>query len=429
MLVYSICYAASYGLAWIGQYYLSGGTLLVAAGYLYYKDYHKSGNLVHLRGLFCAFWTGGQAMACLKLSNLQSSWSLRTWACFYVALSGFWWAYELADNRYGGSYGRRRQARRNFVRPLFRCMQAVTAVSVGAFVFEAATLRYIPLFVKGVPHAYSEFHLTGVHYFTVSCVLVPSLAVLFFLEGGSRRLYRNVLAALMTLLSLAIPLLCVSRFQLIFAVLLACFTFGAYYRRMSPWVIPVLFVALLPFYILLTIARSHDVAYLNGIFEMKNSRLPIFISQPYIYIANNYENFDCLVKALPGHTFGIRMLFPVWALTGLKFVFPYLISFPLYVTKEELTTVTLFYDAYYDFGILGVGLLACLLGLAAFWLVNALKNDRNRNPMVYVLYGQFGVYMLLSFFTTWFSNPTTWFYLIVTGAMAWYCGKDRGKGW
>jgi oligosaccharide repeat unit polymerase len=132
-----------------------------------------------------------------------------------------------------------------------------------------------------VPHAYSEFHLSGVHYFTVSCVLVPSLAVLFFLEGGSRRRYRNVMAVLMTIISLAIPILCVSRFQLIFAVLLACFTFGAYYRRMSPWVIPALFLAVLPFYVILTIARSHDVAYLNGIFEMKNSGMPIF---PAIYL-------------------------------------------------------------------------------------------------------------------------------------------------
>ena len=29
-------------------------------------------------------------------------------------------------------------------------------------------------------------------------------------------------------------------------------------------------------------------------------------------------------------------------------------DWPIYVNKEELTTVTLFYDAYYDFGIAGV---------------------------------------------------------------------------
>ena len=101
MLVYSFCYAASYGFARFGWYYLSGGALLAAAGYLYYYDYYRSGNLVHLRGLFCAFWTGGQALACLKLSNLQSDWNLVTWICFYLALTGFWAAYEAVDRLFG----------------------------------------------------------------------------------------------------------------------------------------------------------------------------------------------------------------------------------------------------------------------------------------------------------------------------------------
>ena len=426
MLVYSFCYAASYGFARFGWYYLSGGALLAAAGYLYYYDYHRSGNLVHLRGLFCAFWTGGQALACLKLSNLQSDWNLVTWICFYLALAGFWMTYEAVHRLFGenDSYGRRnnRRRRKNLVRPVYRCMQALTIVSVTAFLFEALSLGYVPLFVRGVPHAYSEFHITGVHYFTVSCVLVPSLAVLFFLEGGSRRSLRNGMAVAMTIVSLAIPILCVSRFQLIFSVVVACFTFGAYQRNMNPLVLPAIVVLLIPFYVLLTVARSHDVAYLNGIFEMKNSRMPIFISQPYIYIANNYENFDCLVEALPGHTFGVRMMFPVWALTGLKFVFPWLISFPLYVTKTELTTVTLFYDAFYDFGVVGVLLFACILGAAACILVS--KQKKKKNPMGYLLYSQFAVYMVLSFFTTWFSNPTTWFYLAVTAMMALYCSRE-----
>ena len=99
---------------------------------------------------------------------------------------------------------------------------------------------------------------------------------------------------------------------------------------------------MVPLYVMLTIARSHDVTYLNGIFEMKNSSTPIFITQPYMYIANNYENFNCLVEQLPAHSLGLKMLFPVWALTGLKFLIPSLVNFPIYVDKVELTTVTLF---------------------------------------------------------------------------------------
>ena len=222
-------------------------------------------------------------------------------------------------------------------------------------------------------------------------------------------------------LKLLIPVLCVSRFQLIFAVILAVLTFMIVsgYRK-----IRYLFMAaagLVPLYVILTIARSHDVTYLNGIFEMKNAATPIFITQPYMYIANNYDNFDCMVRAMASgysHSFGLKMLFPLWALTGLKFLVPSLTAFPLFTTKEELTTVTLFYDAYYDFGILGVVLLGCVLGLLAWYLTDMVKHIRN--PIGYLLYAQIAVYFGLSFFTTWFSNPTTWFYLAVTGAAAVY---------
>ena len=167
---------------------------------------------------------------------------------------------------------------------------------------------------------------------------------------------------------------------MILAVGMAVFTYISMTGSFSLIYVGVLLVALIPAYVALTVLRSHSVEYLNGIFEMKNSRMPIFITQPYMYIANNYDNFDCLVEALAAghsHSFGLRMLFPLWALTGLKFLFPQLTAFELFTTKEELTTVTLFYDAYYDFGLIGVVLLACALGALAFYLTDMVKHIRN----------------------------------------------------
>lgn len=424
MIVYLLCYAASFLFARSEHYYLSGAALILAAGYLYVTDYRRSGNPLHLRGLFSAFWVGGEGIACLKLSKLQADWELKTWLCFLLGYLCFYLVFEILSRQIEEPWGIERRRRWEMSpKPLYHCIIGLTFVSLAAFIFEAAVLGYIPLLVRGVPHAYSEFHVTGVHYLTVSCVLVPSLTVLYVMLGGSRYRLRNVLVGVMTVISLAIPLLCVSRFQLIFAVMLALFTYGAYRRKVEPVYVLGLIVVMIPLYLLLTVARSHDVEYLNSIFEMKNQNMPIFISQPYIYIANNYENFNCLVEALPAHTFGIRMMFPLWALTGLKFLFPYLTSFPIYVNKAELTTVTLFYDSYYDFGVIGVVLFGCLLGFVAWLLVRQL--GKMRNPVGYLLYAQFAAYMVLSFFTTWFSNPTTWFYLLVTGVAAWYCGRYR----
>jgi oligosaccharide repeat unit polymerase len=201
-------------------------------------------------------------------------------------------------------------------------------------------------------------------------------------------------------------------------MLLAAITFISLQKSFHPLWIVGLVVVMIPVYLILTVARSHDVTYLNSIFSMKYEKMPIFITQPYMYIANNYDNFNCMVEVLPGHSYGIKGLFPLWALTGLKFFFPQLVAWPIYVNKKELTTLTMFYDAYYDFGVIGVLVFACILAIVAYFLVVKLREMRN--PLGYLLYAQIAIYLMLSFFTTWFSNTTTWFYLILTGLMALY---------
>ena len=85
MLVYLICCIVSFILAWQHIYVLSGLVLLGAALWLYIKDYMRTGNLIHLRGLFCLFFVGGQGISCFKLSRLQTDWALMTWISLFLA--------------------------------------------------------------------------------------------------------------------------------------------------------------------------------------------------------------------------------------------------------------------------------------------------------------------------------------------------------
>lgn len=418
MFVYMILYGAGMLFASSAHYYMSGFSLILAACYLYFQDYRKSRNLLHLRGLFCAFWVGGQGISCLKLSRLQKEWSLETWACFFVALAAFWSVYELTEKKLANRKCANEKADSGYGLGLFTAILLLTGVCAASFALEAYVLGYIPFLVRGVPHAYSYFHISGVHYFTVSCVLVPSMTAVLFVTEKNLSLGKKITAGIATLIAFLIPVLCVSRFQLIFAMILAVLTFMQVSGLKKIRYLFMAVGALIPLYVILTIARSHDITYLNGIFEMKNGNTPIFITQPYMYIANNYDNFNCLVEQLPAHTYGIKGLFPLWALTGLKFLKPELAAFPLYTTKEELTTVTLFYDAYYDFGITGVFVFSAFLGIFAAWLSKRVESKGN--PFWKVFYGQAALYFMLSFFTTWYSNPTTWFYFAATGAASVY---------
>ena len=420
-----ISYCASYVLAFtasrLGYVYLAGIVLMLEALMLYMMNFKRSGNLTDLRGLFSLSWVGGEGIACLQLSRLQSDWETLTWICFFLAYFCFISGYDIVAKKLGKQTRERggieknpRQARRILI-----CVILLGAGSIFCFLLEAVVLGFIPLF-SPEPHAYSYFHISGVHYFTVSCILIPALSVLYVRLTEKWTAFSLAVLLAGNLTAVGIPVLCVSRFQLLFAVGFAAVVYLMLYRHVTWKMIVTAFIILIPVYVLLTVARRHDITYLNGIFEMKYERMPIFITQPYIYVANNYENFNCMVAQLPEFSMGLRMLFPVFALTGLKFVFPQVTAFPLYTTKEELTTVTLFYDAYYDFGFAGIILLAFVLGCMAAWMARWVENSRN--PAAYLFYGQIAIYLGLSFFTTWFSNPTTWFWLAATFAMYVFSG-------
>lgn len=448
---YGVSYILAFTASTLGAVYLAGIVLMLEALFLYFMNYRRSGNLVDLRGLFSLSWIGGEGIACLQLSRLQSDWEIVTWVCFFLAYFFFMLGYDFSCRKQVVKKGKQEDSaveatetlhkigdmidqgpakaedsmkQEGQAKKVLACIMILGAGSLFCFLLEAFVLGFIPLF-SPEPHAYSYFHISGVHYFTVSCILIPALSVLYvrLKEGWST--LSIVVLAVGNLLAVGIPILCVSRFQLLFAVGFAAVVYLMLYQHVTWKMIVTAVVVLIPVYVLLTVARRHNIAYLNGIFEMKYSKMPIFVTQPYIYVANNYENFNCMVLQLPEFAMGLRMLFPVFALTGLKFVFPQVAAFPIYTTKEELTTVTLFYDAYYDFGVVGVVLLATLLGCLAALLAKWV--EKSRNPVVYLFYGQIAIYLGLSFFTTWFSNPTTWFWLALTSVMYLFIGYERGK--
>ena len=426
-LSFIFCFTVTRLIAGSGHPYLAGGVLMFEGIFLYVLNYRRTSSLVDIRGLFSLSWVSGIGLACLKLSSLQREWENMTWLCFFCAYFFFMIGNDFmkklrpdfAEKRTEEKAVERNERKASRI---MICILVLGGVSVGCFLLEAVIVGFIPLF-SPEPHAYSYFHVSGVHYFTISCILIPALTVLYtkVVEHWQNR---NVIFSIVgNVIAVAIPILCVSRFQLLFAVGFAAVTYLMLYRKITWKMIVGAIVVLIPVYVLLTVARRHDVAYLNGIFEMKNRNTPIFVTQPYMYVVNNFENFNCLVSELTSHTYGLKMLFPVFALTGLKFVVPELVSFPLYITKKELTTLTMFYDAYYDFGLIGVIVFAAVLGVLAAVITGKLKPGKN--PASYLFYGQIAIYFGLSFFTTWFSNPTTWFWLGITLVMYLFIGFER----
>lgn len=436
--------AASMGISKTGQHIASGLLLLMGAVFLYIYFFRNTGSLVNFKGLLVAFFMGGEGIAAFQLSHLQTEWSGVTWLCFMLFMLAFLLGYDgkefLDAKRYGGeklSRVHNSSANDKAVTVegrLLKAIAAVALVSFAAFLLEVCILGYVPLFSKDT-HAYNYFHVSGVHYFTVTCMMVHALTLIHWMVrrkrgGGKLEKKQMALLAVSNGLALSIAILCISKFQFLLTVALPLLIYLMMKKdiRLKRILavgggICVLGAAVMVFMIM---RRNYAPGYLNGIFEMKDPSLPMFIQYPYMYIANNYANFNCLVQQMTGHTFGLRMAFPVFALTGLKFLSPFRewLSLPVYLTKTELNTLTIIYDAYYDFGVPGVFLLGAVLGAVCAFLARKMREDGN--PVIYLFGGQMAMYLVLSFFSTWFSLPTTWFWLAVTVVLYWYVGGTMG---
>ncbi len=445
--IYTAAYVMSFVLGEAGLSAPSGLCLIFAAAFLYLSEYRRTASLLNLRGLLALGLLGGEGIARFQLSRLSTDWTLETWLSFYLFYLIFDLSAQLADHTgairsaRSGDDADRSASCSGVPDPLASTaslkvrevgvVRGRTAVGEGAgpdlrffryailgllctswaaFLFEARRLGFVPLFTVDTPHAYSYFHVKGVHYFTTLAVLTPAVSMLYLAARRKHGLRADVLALLGLLLPIILTILMVSRFQFMISVILAVFVALLSGRRYKLWQLLLLLALMIAAYVFITIERAHSVEYLNGIFEMKDPSTPIFITQPYMYIANNYDNFNVMTRELTVHAHGLRMLYPFVTLSGIKFFVPSLAQgFPLFVTKEELTTVTMLYDAWYDFGLSGIAVFALVLGLVSGRVTRTCRKDQN--PFSVLLYAQLAFYYLVSFFTTWFSNPATWFYL------------------
>lgn len=431
LCLYTVFYGMAYLLKGRGYAVLSFFCFSCLAIYLFLRERKREKSTLTLTGLYALGLLFGEGVATLQLSKLSSPWTVNTWLSFYLSYFLFFVFYHgkilfypifsffisrrqkekhqiavkvVIENKFEQNY---REGK--FLR---LCVILLLFISYISFIIEAVSLSFIPLFTEHTPHAYSAFHLKGLHYFTTLFVLVPMLLPFLYQKEGKISLF----SGLSFFLALILPILLVSRFQLLFSLFL--FVFSALYQglRIRKSYMLLLFGFLLMAYIFLTIERAHSVSYLMGIFEMKNDNLPIFLVQPYMYIANNYENFNLLTKNIEEHSHGFRMAYPFLTLSGAKFFFNFPLAYPVFLTKEELSTLGILYDAYYDFGILGVMGFSSIMGLLSHGIKELAQKEKN--PFGGVLYIQFAFYFLFAFFTTWFSNASSIFYFSITLVLA-----------
>lgn len=422
LLIYTIIYALGTILYYLKLNVIASGLIVSLAIFLYVKEVKSNHRIINVKGIFALGFLGGYGISLLKLSKLSSDYSLLTVLVIYITYFSLYLGSFFAKNqkeRFVDGIDKRINVSTIDNNKLTIINLVLIAVTFLSFVIEAMTLKFIPVFTKDTPHAYSTFHVHMIHYVTTLYIFIPSIAISNYLSLKNKKNVVFIIISFFYVLILSTLML--SRGQLIMSVILSVFTLVihkgvpklktvAFYKKMIALIIIVILFLLCVF---ITIHRAHDVEYLNGIFEMKNKNLPIYVSQPYMYVAHNYENLNYMIENLTHHTFGRLSFTPLFTLTFAKNLFPFTIGAPPLLIKEELSTKTFIYDAYQDFGIVGVLILMIFVGYIGEILENYVydcieKKSYYRNNYIVILLALFSYYMLFSFLQSYMSLTDTW---------------------
>lgn len=430
-----LCRFVPDGLRWITS------ILLILAAFGSYLFYARLGQcLVDLRALLSLSWLFGLGLANLRLSNLHEPWTDTSIISFFGFYALTLFAYEACmllpkkkENEVPDA-----AAKSRVTKALYTLILVTSGISFLCFCAEVVKLRYIPLFAT-FTHAYNYFHVTGLHYFTFSSMFTHALTVLFlmFAKKEERPKKRMRLILIANILSLLIPILCVSKLQFLLVffypvmILLLKLRFKKFsdlpLKRIGIAALVIAVVLLLAGFVF-TVRRNYPEGYLQEIFDMKDPETPEIAQLLYMYVSNNYANFNHMTLTLTEHAHGLRSAFPIVALTGMKFVVPELIPPDTILVKKELSTLSVIYDAYFDFGLIGVICFSVLFGALLAGITRLNERKQRQNPITLLMCAELALYAGLSFFDTWFSNPTSWFWFAITILMYIYVEYQRRRG-
>lgn len=441
LFIYTILYFISMMLYCLKQGIIASVIMVSLAIFLYVAEVRISKRAINVRGLFALGFIGGFGISLLKLSKLSQEYSMTTFLAVFISYFTLYLG-VFFENK-SGNVQKSKKVKLEKSNSVFISQEILLIVlfivTFLSFVVEVVLLRFIPLFTLNTPHAYSTFHVFMIHYITTFYSFIPCFAICnYFVEPERKQ--SKVFIVLSFIYVIIMALLMVSRSQLILSIVLSLFIVIIYktqsikkfsFNKKNVMVTISLVLLFSVLYLVISVNRAHDIEYLNGIFEMKNEKTPIFITQPYMYIAHNFENLNYMIDNIFRFSFGRRILYPFFTLTFVKKFFPIVVDAPYYIIKEELSTVTMIYDFYYDFGLVGVAVFCFLIGYIGKKLENKAysifdEDAAFKNNYILILLSLYCYFMLFSFFQTYFSLTDTWVYIIALSLIIVLFNMNKG---
>lgn len=424
LIISAAAYAGIIILYYINHMIGSAG-LFVLSGFLFLSFYQYYDFFLNIYGLFGFVWNFTLGLSALQLHANQTDWKLETWVLFSMAYLCFLTGAE-AEAVFTLKHGRSDPDPQKQIpdRKRFFCLIAVAFVlSSGALVFTTLVRGGLPLFSEYMS-AYHDFGISGIQYLVKGSSLLIPLILIYHHYYGKFSSEEIVLFSISSLYSLLVPLLTVSR-QLAFSLLvfsgstylILAFSGNHPRGKKKHLMIELLTAAIVlsgsaAGWVVIGNYRNQSQDYLNSVLNIDEMpRLQQKAMVAYMYVACDYDNFNLNVGEITQHTYGEKVFFPLFALSGLKFVIPSVNHDPaeeLYLITPTYTTFSLLMEPYQDFGFVGVLIYLFAIG----YFCSACERKRRMNPSTLILRTLIRYCLIFSFFYNGFSSVDIWFYMI-----------------
>lgn len=390
--------------------------------------FFKKGTDIFAPGrIFMLVWSLVIGLAELKLSGYQIEWKLYSWFVLSVSifslLLGIFVVYVINVNKKIISVNSIRTILTNVKinnNRLYLILLFVFFSYLISYMVIYAILGFIPLLTRQPNVTRTQWSVFGFGLIIHLAPTVVYLVVLYFLSTKSQ-FGKKIFAALIFIITLFTFFLLVQRFSLVISIILIMIFlyYGTY--KFNPKNVLIIFLLLVGFMYGISTIRvsSLFIDYLYYSAQMKFSPQLAFLTEPYMYLVMNLENFANSVYHLDKFSYGYFSFDFILALSGLKHwisEYTYFEQFP-HIINADYNTYSMFFIYYRDFGLFGVLLIPFILGAVVSTLYYKMRNNPNINSIS--LYGMFLFVLMFSFFIPMLS----WLHFVLNLSVIYLCTK------
>jgi len=392
---------------------------VAAAGYFLTVLFLYDRNWLDLRAVFAAVWLFSIGIGQLRLLSYQPLWQRKTWYCLALAYAAFELGVpvgmrimEAREKKCGRKTGKR-IVELHEERLFYICL-FVTLIGFTCFLITYRMVGFLPLFPpEGSDYSYVDFY-TRFHVFSVASTVISGLCYYTLRTQKLNGLKKAALLLCIVYETFVFPLLTVSRGTfLISSVPLTVTIFFLEKKRLR--ILALCLVVMVGFYLQISTGRGYSDDELETLFEptvVETDAVSVKLSPKesfiYCYFTVSHDNFDEAVRNVTEYSHGLRELKPFAVVIRIRALREKMDSFSHYLIREHLNTINIVGDAYYDFGIIGVGIMPFLWAVA-FGMIQK-RYLLHATPFSLITLGVTTTPAALSFFSPWMSDFTQWMF-------------------